>query len=75
MYHTIEFSVERYLDIEISSKHHLERVLIRPGQRLRAQLKPGVVETAYGPIEVADLFLDDGTAARGVPYACFSFSE
>jgi hypothetical protein len=28
-------------------------------------LKPYIVETAEGPVEVADLFLEDKTAARG----------
>ena len=34
-----------------------------------------MVETSTGPVEVADLFFEDGTATRGVPFACFCFLE
>ena len=54
MYHTIEFSDEFMGELEISPKHWLERLLIRIGTRLRAQIKPYVVETGKGPVEVAD---------------------
>jgi hypothetical protein len=73
MFHTIEFVADGVLDLEISPKHRLERMLIRRGTRLRAQIKPHVVETDNGPVEVADLFFADGTATRQVPFAYFSF--
>jgi hypothetical protein len=75
MYHTIEFAVEFVADLELSPKHRLEQLLIRQGTRLRAQLKPSVVETVGGPIEVADLFFEDGTATRTIPFAYFAFVE
>jgi hypothetical protein len=75
MYHTIEFAVEFVADLELSPKHRLEQLLIRQGTRLRAQLKPSVVETVGGPVEVADLFFEDGTATRTVPFAYFAFVE
>jgi len=75
MYHTIKFATECLVDLEASSKQPLERVLIRPGTGLRAQLRPYVVETDSGPMEVADLFFEDGTAIRTVPFACFSFVD
>ncbi len=75
MYHTIKFRVGFKGDHEISPKHRLERVILRKGTRLRTQLKPYVVETDDGPIEVADLFLDDGTTMRGVPFGAFAFVE
>ncbi len=75
MYHTIEFGVEFLADLEVSPKKPLERLRIRKGDRLPAQIKPYVVETAEGPVEVADLFFEDGTATRGVPFACFCFVE
>jgi hypothetical protein len=34
-----------------------------------------VVEAAGGPVEVADLFFEDGTATRNVPFAWFTFVE
>jgi hypothetical protein len=73
MYHTIEFRVTFTVDLEISSKQPLEQLCIREGTRLQAQLKPSVVETEGGPVEVADLFFADGTATRQVPFACFAF--
>jgi len=75
MYHTIEFNVDLSLDLEVSRKHPLERVLIRKGTRVEAQMKPSVVETRDGPIEVASLFLADGTTARSVPYNSFRFVD
>jgi hypothetical protein len=75
MYHTIEFAEEMMVDLEISPRHWLERMLIRRGTRLQAQIKPYVVETAGGLVEVADLFLDDGTTTRMVPFESFSFVD
>ena len=73
MYHQIEFVSDVQADVEISPRHPLERLLLRRGSRRRAQVRPYVVEAADGPAEVADLFFDDGTATRRVPFACFSF--
>jgi hypothetical protein len=73
MYHTIEFAVDFLADLEISPKLRLERLLLRKGTRLQAQIRPSVVEGEDGPVEVADLFFEDGTATRTVPFACFSF--
>jgi len=75
MYHTIGFPGGLTVDLEISPSHPLERLVIQQGTRVRVQLKPYVKDTAAGPIEVADLFFEDGTATRGVPFACFSFVE
>jgi hypothetical protein len=75
MYHTIEFDEALTVDLEISRKQPLERVSIRRGSRLRAQLKPYVVESDDGPTEVADLFFEDGSVTRGVPFAFFCFVE
>ncbi len=46
---------------------------MKKGTRVRAQVKPYVVEADDGPVEVADLFFEDGTATRAVPFALFSF--
>ena len=75
MYHTIEFAEELTVDLETSHRDWLERMFIRPGTRLQAQIKPYVVETEDGVVEVADLFFDDGTAARMVPFESFSFID
>jgi hypothetical protein len=42
---------------------------------MQVQLKPYVVETKDGLVEVADLFFADGTTARGVPFGSFSFVD
>jgi hypothetical protein len=75
MYHTIEFGIEFMVDLEVSRNQPLERMLIRRGTRARAQLRPYVLEAADGPVEVADLFLEDGTSIRGVRFEWFSFAE
>jgi hypothetical protein len=75
MYHTVEFAQEMMVDLEISPMHWLEQMLIRRGTRLQAQVKPYVVETADGFVEVADLFLEDGTTTRMVPFESFSFVD
>jgi hypothetical protein len=75
MYHMLEFSAELTVDLEISRKQPLERLIIRKGTRRRAQLKPYVMETTDGPAEVADLFFEDGTATRQVSFGCFRFVD
>jgi hypothetical protein len=75
MYHTIEFTAEFSGDLEISRKQPLERIRLRSGTRVRVQIRPRVLETPDGPLEVADLFFEDGTATRGVPFASFAFLD
>ena len=75
MYHTIEFTEECFVDLEISPKDWLERMLIHRGTRLQAQIKPFVMETEDGPVEVAELFFADGTSACTVPFEWFSFLD
>jgi len=75
VYHTIEFGIEFMVDLEISPKHWAERRLIRRGTRLQAQIKPYVVETDDGPVEVADLYFADGTTTRSVRFESFSLVD
>ena len=75
MYHTIQFDEPLTLDLEISRKQPLERVSVLRGTRMRAQLRPHVLETAKGLVEAADLFFEDGTASRSIPFASFSFVD
>jgi hypothetical protein len=75
MYHTIEFAEELMVDLEISPKHWLERMLICRGTHMQAQIKPYVVETEDDLVEVADLFFADGTTTRTVPFESFSFVD
>jgi hypothetical protein len=75
VYHTIEFAIEFEAALEVSRKRPLERAWIRKGDRLKAQLRPHVVETEDGPVEVADLYFEDGTTTRNVPFVSFAFVE
>lgn len=75
MYHNIEFRLRGLAELETPGKHQLERLVIKQGTRLSAQIKPYVVETPRGPVEVADLYLEDGSVARAVRYATFRFVE
>ena len=71
MYHTIEFISDWVLDVAISPRQPLERLQIRKGAKYNVQLKPLVVETPNGFVEVADLFFHDGTSSYSVPFALF----
>jgi hypothetical protein len=75
MYHTIEFNTAFTVDVEVSPRDRLERMLVRRGTRLQAQIKPYVVEADDGPIEVADLFFADGTTARMISFSTFAFVD
>ena len=75
MFHTIEFHVVRNVDLEVSPKQPLEKLCIRKGTRVQAQVRPYVIEGLSGPMEVADLFFDDGTTARALPFDMFSFVD
>jgi hypothetical protein len=75
MFHTIEFVVDFTVDLEVSPRKPLEQIRVHQGMRRRAQIKPYVVETTQGPVEVADLFFDDGTTTRMVAFACFALVE
>jgi hypothetical protein len=75
MYHTLQFVTEMVVDLEISPQHRLERLRLQQGTIVCAQVKPYVVETDQGPVEVADLFLDQGPIALAVPFACFRFAH
>jgi hypothetical protein len=75
MLHTIEFAADIWVDLEWSPKQPLERVRLRRGTRTRAQVHPHVLETAAGPVETADLFFENRTVGRNVPFGHFSFVE
>jgi hypothetical protein len=75
MYHTLQFLTDLTVDLATSPQQPLERLRIRRGSRLVAQVRPYVLETADGPVEAADLFFADGTSADGVPFACFALLD
>jgi hypothetical protein len=75
MYHTIQFAAEFVALPELPPQQRRLRALIRKGVRLKAQVRPYVVETKRGPAEVADLFFEDGSMTRRVPYRYFAFVD
>lgn len=75
MYHTIQFTVEILADLETPGKGTIQVPLVKAGSQVRTRLQPYVTETETGPVEVADLYFEDGTAIRTVPFACFRFVE
>lgn len=75
MFHTIVFATDRLVDRERALGQALERVLLRAGTPVRVEIRPYVVEGPGGPMEVADLFFEDGSATRRVPFASFTFAE
>lgn len=75
MYHTIEFAETFLPDLEISRVRRPVPALIRQGTRLQAEVHPYVVDTKTGPVEVADLFLAEGTIVCRVPCRCFALVE
>ena len=75
MYHPIEFTVPLTMDVEISRKHRLERVRVRAGTRMAVLVLPHMIETAEGPVESADLCLEDGCIVRDVRFEQFRFVD
>ena len=75
MIHTIEFRLKAVAAVESAGESRMEQVVIRPGTRLQARIRPFVVESDFGPVEVADLFFEDGSVAHGVRFASFSFLD
>ena len=75
MFHRIEFRLRGVAELETPGRSNLEQLVIKQGTRLNAEIRPYVVETKRGPVEVADLVLEDGSIARAVRYATFSFVD
>jgi hypothetical protein len=75
MYHLIEFTTAFIADLEVSPQQRLERLRVRQGTRARVGVRPYVMETAGGFIEVADLYFEDGTVTRQVRFERFRFVE
>ncbi len=75
MYQTIHFRLKGLAELETPGKPQMERLLIQQGTRLNVEVKPYVVESERGPVEVADLYLEDGSVARAVRFAAFTFVD
>ena len=75
MYHSLEFGRQLVADRETPGEGGAPRVVIAKGTRLKAQIRPYVVESVLGPVEVADLLLEDGTIACTVHFSSFRFLD
>ena len=75
MYHVIEFVTSWWADLEREPSQPVQRVLLGRGSRRRAESRPRIVEGVTGPVEVADLYFEDGSIARGVPFASLRFVD
>jgi hypothetical protein len=75
MFHTIEFREPGLAELELPGDVRLTQVYIEQGTRVRAQVRPYVMESDDGPVEVADLFSEQGTLARAVRFASFRFVD
>jgi hypothetical protein len=75
MYHSIEFERDLLAELDVPGQGRTPRVQIDKGTRLKAEIRPYVVESVLGPIEAADLLLEDGTVARTVTFASFHFLD
>lgn len=73
MDHLIEFRTAFTADFEVPSRQRLERLRLPKWTRALVGLRPYVVETAGGPVEMADLYFPDGSVARGIRFAQFRF--
>ena len=65
MVHVIEFRWVILAQVDRPDYSDQQQVVIKKGTRLHTHIKPYVIESPDGPVEVADLYLDDGSVARG----------
>jgi hypothetical protein len=75
MRHLIECCTAFTADLAISPRQRLERLRVQKGTRVYASLRPYVVETAAGPVEMADICFDDGAVAHQVRFEWIRFVD
>jgi len=75
MVHVIEFVTDWKAEIQTRPGRPLEKMILHQGARRCAEVRPRVIEMGKDLIEAADLFFDDGSVARNVPFAAFFFAE
>jgi len=75
MLHQVEFRWLVLAEVNRPEYALMQRIVIREGTRLSAKIKPYVAESPDGPIEVADLYLENGSVARAVRFAAFRFLD
>jgi hypothetical protein len=76
MYHIVEFVRDCWVDLEKSQGQPLQRVKLLRGTRRKAEVRPRIIyDRTKVAIEAADLFFEDGSAARKIPFSCFIFPD
>ena len=75
MIHQVEFRWLVLAEIDRPEYAYPQRVVIKEGTQFSARLRPYVTESPEGPVEVADLHLEDGSVARAVRFAAFRFLD
>jgi hypothetical protein len=75
MTHRVEFRWLVLAEIDRPEYAYPQRVIIKEGTQLAARIRPCVTESPDGPVEVADLTLEDGSTARAVRFAAFRFLD
>jgi hypothetical protein len=75
MAHLVEFRWVVLAEIDRPEYAYPQRVIIKEGTQLAARIRPYVTESPDGPVEVADLHLEDGSTARAVRFAAFRFLD
>lgn len=75
MYHEIQFRTKVVVDVRVPGRSRLERLVVQDGTTIRAEIQPFVEESADGPVESANLYLEDGTTLLGIPMAWFQFPD
>ena len=75
MTHRVEFRWLVLAEVDRPEYAYPQRVMIKEGTQLTVRVRPHVVESPDGPVEVADLHLEDGGIARAVRFAAFRFLD
>jgi hypothetical protein len=75
VYHVIEFVVDWWAEVERAPGQPVVQMLIPRGTKKAVSLRPRIVESGEGPMEVADLGFEDRSTVRGVPFATFVFAD
>ena len=75
MIHAIEFRSELLAEVDRPEYAFVAQVVIQKGTSLHADVRPYVAESDDGPLEVADLYLEDGSIVRAVRFAAFRFLD
>jgi hypothetical protein len=75
MYHNITLADDLLIHFAYAPSGRRGRLLIPRGIPRRAHVRPYVVDTEDGPVEVADLFFEDGPATHMLRCECFAFVD